>query len=161
MRPLALEAGENGALFSPQGGLRISARDLARVGRMLLNGGTLDGVRILSPASVETLLTPLWTLQRQNGDTDKGFYCSYGLATSARNAGSGCRTIPAGDGVHGSATPASLWPALGPVDRPRHGTGVAYFVTGLAADPPRGRSAFRAAEERAFRSALRLSRRRR
>ena len=45
--------GENGALFSPQGGLRISARDLARVGRMLLNGGTIDGVRILSPASVE------------------------------------------------------------------------------------------------------------
>ena len=31
--------GENGALFAPQGGLRISARGLARVGRMLLNGG--------------------------------------------------------------------------------------------------------------------------
>ncbi|HEU5285049.1 MAG TPA: serine hydrolase, partial [Sphingomicrobium sp.] len=44
--------GENGALFSPQGGLRISARGLARIGRMLLNGGTLDGARIVSPRSV-------------------------------------------------------------------------------------------------------------
>src|SRR3954471_12619982 len=33
--------GESGALFSPQGGLRISMRSLARVGHMLLNGGTL------------------------------------------------------------------------------------------------------------------------
>ncbi len=40
--------GDNGALFSPQGGLRISARDLARVGRMLLNDGSIDGVQILS-----------------------------------------------------------------------------------------------------------------
>ena len=31
--------GENGSLFAPQGGLRISARGLARVGRMLLNDG--------------------------------------------------------------------------------------------------------------------------
>ena len=31
--------GDNGALFAPQGGLRVSMRDLARVGRMLLNKG--------------------------------------------------------------------------------------------------------------------------
>ena len=47
--------GENGSLFSPQGGLRISARGLSRVGRMLLNGGELDGVRILSPRSVDSM----------------------------------------------------------------------------------------------------------
>ena len=47
--------GENGSLFAPQGGLRISARGLARIGRMLLNGGALDGVRILSPQAVDTL----------------------------------------------------------------------------------------------------------
>ena len=40
------------------------ARGLARVGRMLLNGGTLDGVRILSPQSVETLLDPGLALRR-------------------------------------------------------------------------------------------------
>ena len=52
--------GDNGALFSPQGGLRISARDLARIGRMLLGGGTINGVQILSPQSVEAMLAPAW-----------------------------------------------------------------------------------------------------
>ena len=56
--------GENGALFAPQGGLRISARGLARVGRMLLNDGMLDGVRILSPQSVDTLADAGLALRR-------------------------------------------------------------------------------------------------
>jgi CubicO group peptidase (beta-lactamase class C family) len=144
--------GENGALFSPQGGLRISARGLARVGRMLLNRGTLDGVRILNPASVDMLLTPQWRFDGRNGDTDKGFYCSYGLATQhLSNTVRGCKDDPAGDGVQwiGHAGDAyglrsGLW-----IDRAR-GLGAAYFVTGLSDDPPRGRSAYRAAEEAAI-----------
>jgi CubicO group peptidase (beta-lactamase class C family) len=152
--------GENGALFSPQGGLRISARGLARVGRLLLGGGTLDGVRILAPRSVETLLTPQWRFDGRNGDTDHGFYCSYGLATQQiPTRARGCDDDPAGDGIAriGHAGDAyglrsGLW-----IDRAR-GTGVAYFVTGLPDDPPRGRSAYRAAEEAAFRRALALGR---
>ena len=152
--------GENGALFSPQGGLRISARGLARIGRMLLNGGALDGVRILAPQSVETLVTPLWRFNGHNGDIDEGFYCSYGLATQQTATPTlGCDDDPTGDGVVrvGHAGDAyglrsGLW-----IDRTR-GTGVAYFVTGLPEDPPRGRSAYRAAEEAAFRRALSLLR---
>ena len=151
-------AGENGAMFAPQGGLRISARGLARVGRMLLNGGTLDGARILSPQSVETLLTPVWRFDGRNGDTDHGFYCSYGLASQQiPTRGAGCNDDPIGDGALrvGHAGDAyglrsGIW-----IDRAR-GTGVAFFVTGLAEDPPRGRSAFRAAEEAAFKRALSL-----
>ena len=153
--------GENGALFAPQGGLRISARGLARVGRMLLNGGTLDGERILSPQSVETLLAPQWRFDGSNGDTDHGFYCSYGLASHGiPTPVRGCDDDPAGDGVArvGHAGDAyglrsGLWLDLA------RGTGVAYFVTGLAEDSPQGRSAFRAAEEAAFRRALSLSER--
>ncbi|HET7816304.1 MAG TPA: serine hydrolase [Sphingomicrobium sp.] len=152
--------GENGALFSPQGGLRISARGLARIGRMLLNGGTLDGARIVSPRSVETLVTQVWRFDGRNGETDKGFYCSYGLATQQiPTRVSGCDDDPVGDGALrvGHAGDAyglrsGLW-----IDRAR-GTGVAYFVTGLPDDPPRGRSAYRAAEEAAFRRALLLLR---
>ena len=148
--------GENGALFAPQGGLRISMRDLARVGRMLLNGGTLDEVRILSPQSVEMLFTPAWRFDGSNGDTDHGFYCSYGLATQQiPTARRGCKDDPAGDGIAraGHAGDAyglrsGLW-----IDRV-NGTGVAYFVTGLSDDPPRGTSAYRAAEEAAFRRSL-------
>src|SRR3569833_1444049 len=75
-------AGENGSLFAPQGGLRISARGLARVGRMLLNGGELEGVRILSPRSVETLLAPAWRFDGRNGarDGESAAICTYGLA---------------------------------------------------------------------------------
>jgi CubicO group peptidase (beta-lactamase class C family) len=153
--------GENGALFSPQGGLRISARGLARVGRMLLNGGTLDGVRILSPQSVKALLRPEWRFDGRNGDTDHGFYCAYGLATQTIPSPThGCRDDPIGDGVvrigHGGdayGLRSGLW-----LDRASR-RGVAFFVTGLPEDPPRGRSAFRAAEERTFQRAVALGRR--
>lgn len=153
------QLGENGALFSPQGGLRISMRDLARVGRMLLNGGTLDGVRILSPQSVDLMLAAAWQYDGRNGDTDKGFYCTYGLATQQIPTSThGCRDNPVGDGIirNGHAGDAyglrsGLW-----IDR-ASGTGVAYFVTGLSDDPPRGRSAYRAAEEAAFRRSLQLA----
>ncbi|WP_205479211.1 serine hydrolase domain-containing protein [Sphingomonas arenae] len=153
----AWRPGENGALFAPQGGLRVSARGLARIGRMLLNQGELDGARILSPASVAELLRPQWRFDGRNGDPE-GFYCSYGLAaqqigTRAR----GCDDDAAGDGVIrvGHAGEAyglrsGLW-----ID-PERGTGIAYFRTGLADDTPAGRTGFRAAEERAFRRALAL-----
>ena len=150
--------GENGALFAPQGGLRVAMRDLARVGRMLLNGGTLDGVRILSPQSVERMLAPTWRFDGTNGETDHGFYCSYGLATQQiPSKRGGCSDDPAADGVFriGHAGDAyglrsGLW-----IDRV-DGTGVAYFVTGLSDDPPRGSSAYRAAEEAAFKRSLQL-----
>jgi CubicO group peptidase (beta-lactamase class C family) len=150
--------GENGALFAPQGGLRISARGLGRIGRMLLNRGSLDGVRIVSPESVQALLTPVWRFDGSNGDTDAGFYCTYGLATQTiPTRARGCDDQPIADGIVrvGHAGDAyglrsGLWLDL---DR---GTGVAYFLTGLGEDPPRGRSAFRAAEELAFSRALSL-----
>ena len=151
--------GENGALFAPQGGLRISARGLARVGRMLLDGGMLDGVRILTQPSVETLLAQVWRNDGHNGDTDHGFYCSYGLATQQiPTPVAGCSDDPGTGGalLVGHAGEAyglrsGLW-----IDRAR-GRGIAYFVTGLPADPPRASgSAFRAAERKAFRRVFAL-----
>jgi CubicO group peptidase (beta-lactamase class C family) len=152
--------GENGSLSAPQGGLRISVRGLERVGRMLLNGGTLDGARILSPQSVETLFAPVWRFDGKNGTTEDGFYCTYGIATQTiPTRVNGCKDDPVGDGVlrMGHAGDAyglrsGLW-----LDRAR-GTGVAFFVTGLGDNPPRGRSAFRLEEEQAFRRSLLLFR---
>jgi CubicO group peptidase (beta-lactamase class C family) len=152
-------AGENGAIFSPQGGLRISPRDLARVGRMLLRGGELDGTRLLTPASVDLLATPVWTYDGRNGDTDGGFACRYGLAVQTlATPHAGCGDDPGGDSVPrvGHAGEAyslrsGLW-----IDRAR-GTGIAYYFTGLADHPTPGSGGFFAAEEAAFRRALRLS----
>ncbi|HEX6741221.1 MAG TPA: serine hydrolase domain-containing protein [Sphingomicrobium sp.] len=146
--------GENGSLFAPQGGLRISARGLGRVGRMLLNGGTLDGVRIISPRSVETLLTQLWRFDGSNGQTEKGFYCSYGLATQQiPTAATGCAddmgtrgALLVGHAGDAYGLKAGLW-----IDRARR-RGIAYFVTGVPDGAQRDdRSAFTAAEARAFR----------
>jgi len=146
--------GENGALFAPQGGLRISARGLSRIGRMLLNGGTLDGVRILSPQSVETLLTQVWRFDGTNGVTDGGFYCSYGHATQQiPTPVPGCAddmgtrgAVLVGHAGDAYGMKSGIW-----IDRAR-GLGIAYFVTGVPDQAMRGTgTAFTAAETQAFR----------
>lgn len=138
--------GVNGALFSPQGGLRISMRGLAKIGRLLLSNGTVDGVRLLSPASMAALAAPEWTFNGSNGVQNEeaesgvqpgGFNCRYGLAVSfTATPLPGCRDDPMGDGRSriGHAGEAyglrsGLW-----VDR-ANGTGVAYFATNVPATP--------------------------
>ena len=150
-------AGDNGALFSPQGGLRISANGLARIGRLLLGDGELDGVRLLAPASVRALAAPQWqyapgqglTFEEDTGDLGGGFFCRYGMAmqTLATQV-EGCRDDPFGDGVarvghSGSAygLQSGLW-----LDRAR-GTGVVWFATGMPEERLGGCSAFSAVEE--------------
>ena len=147
--------GDNGALFAPQGGLRISVRGLARVGRMLLNGGTLDGVRILSSQSVDTLLAPHWRFNGRNGsrEGESATICTYGLAAhQIPTITPGCRddmgtrgALLVGHSGNAYGLRSGIW-----IDRKR-GRGVAYFVTGLADEPPRASgSNFRAPEEAAF-----------
>ena len=145
--------GENGALFSPQGGLRISARNLGRIGRMLLNGGMLDGARIISPPTVETLLTQTWGFNSRNGATEGGFYCSAGNGThQLPNRVSGCLDDMGTQGatVVGHAGDAyglksGLW-----IDRQR-GRGIAYFVTAVPSPATKAPgSAYTAAEVAAF-----------
>lgn len=142
--------GENGALFSPQGGLRISMRDLARIGRVLLN----DGDGFLSPASIATMTTPAWTYDGGNGVTgeggDSGFDCRYDLAVQTlATPRAGCRDDPFGDarprvGHAGDAygLRSGLW-----IDRAA-GRGVAYFATGVPEGLRGRRSAFSPQEER-------------
>ena len=150
-------AGENGALFSPQGGLRISARGLARIGQLLLGDGSVDGKRLLRPGSIQAMITPEWqyrpgdglTYEDDGDNADQGFFCRYGLAVQTlATPVRGCRDDPFGDGVarvghSGSAygLQAGLW-----VDR-RRGTGVVWFATGMPDERQGGKSAFSAVEE--------------
>lgn len=143
------QAGRNGAIFSPQGGLRISARDLAKIGRLLLNDGRLGEIRLLKPASVRAILTPQWRSDGTNGDTTGGFYCGYGLASQIMMAKSpGCRDGLFADGRArvGHAGDAyglksGLW-----LDRAR-GTGVVYFATDVLDADLGLRSAYTRIEE--------------
>lgn len=69
------------AFESGGGGLVSTARDVARFARMLLGGGELDGVRILSRKSVELMSTNHLSadqLKDYNWDTQRGY--GYGLA---------------------------------------------------------------------------------
>jgi CubicO group peptidase (beta-lactamase class C family) len=137
--------GTNGALFSPQGGLRISARGLAKIGQMLLGRGR----GFLKPASFKAMITPLWRYNGGNGDTEGGFWCNYGLAVQMLASGAaGCKDDPFGDGQRRIGHPgeayglrSGLW-----ID-PATGTGTAYFITAIADDAAKGRSAFNAVEE--------------
>lgn len=147
--------GDNGGLFAPQGGLRISVRGLARVGRMLLNHGELDGTRILKPQSVDALLAPQWRYDGRNGsrEGESATICTYGLAAhQVPTITPGCRddigtkgALLVGHSGNAYGLRSGIW-----IDR-RRGRGIAYFVTGLAEEPPLAPdSNFRAPEEAAF-----------
>jgi CubicO group peptidase (beta-lactamase class C family) len=142
-------AGVNGAIFSPQGGLRISARDLAKIGQLLLGEGKLGKVRLLKASSVRAMLAPEWTFDGSNGDHQSGFICRYGLAAQTlATKRENCRDDPFGDGRErvghsGDAygLKAGLW-----ID-PERGTGVAYFATHVLDADMGSHSAFTRIEE--------------
>ena len=92
--------GSNPTLFSPQGGLRASARDLAKLILLLssetdLKGATNDAV--LSRDTIEAMLTPVWRYDSDSGNghtggeadpedvTAQGLQRTYGLSTHIIN----------------------------------------------------------------------------
>ena len=83
-------------------GMFTTARDLARFARMLLNGGTLDGVRILSPMSVQRMITP---------STPPGMRQVRGLGWDIDTPYSSNRgdLFPVGSFGHTGFTGTSLW----------------------------------------------------
>jgi CubicO group peptidase (beta-lactamase class C family) len=153
----AYRPGENGALFSPHGGLRIAMRDLAKIGQLLARRGK----GLLSPRAYAELVRPHWRFDGGNGVGENGradgFFCGYGLAVQAIGAsGPGCHDNLFGDGQlrlghAGDAygLKAGLW------WDPHTGKGVAFFTTQVAPDAPTGRSAFSASEESVVERALR------
>jgi CubicO group peptidase (beta-lactamase class C family) len=76
------KTGTNAAIFSPQGGLRISATELARVMMLHLNKGTFGGKRIISKKSIKLMHAPQWTFNGSNGEIEGGAERSWGLSVS-------------------------------------------------------------------------------
>ncbi len=150
--------GWNGALFSPQGGLRISMRDLARIGQMLARGAR----GFLSAKSHAALTAAAWAYDGRDGGlgeggTRDGFFCQYGLGLHriASAGGPDCRDDPFGDGTlrlghSGSAygLRSGLW------FDPASGRGLVFFTSAVADDEPQGRSAFTLREEALIRRAI-------
>ncbi|MBK6626098.1 MAG: beta-lactamase family protein [Flavobacteriales bacterium] len=71
--------GTNGLFFAPQGGLRVSALELARFAILLANEGTYDGTILLQPATLALMLGDEWTWDGSNGDNYYGLFRSWGL----------------------------------------------------------------------------------
>ncbi len=66
--------GYSAPMFSPTGGVKISAHDLATYMMMHMNYGELNGVRIISEESAKTMQTPVWIKL-----TDDYYEDQYGL----------------------------------------------------------------------------------
>lgn len=137
----------HGAGFSPQGGLRISANGLARIGIMLLRGGE----RFLTPESLARLRA-MAAVHPTSGEGSDGFFCEYGVAMHSTAgpalADPACRDDLFGDGRlrlghSGDAygLRSGLWFDL------EAGDGIAYFTTQVPEGQKGERSAYSSAEE--------------
>jgi len=77
--PAGLDAyrpGSNASFFSPQGGLRTSARGLGRIMLMLMHGGRHEGRPFLRAATVDALFAEQWRYDaaKRNGDHYHGLF---------------------------------------------------------------------------------------
>jgi CubicO group peptidase (beta-lactamase class C family) len=147
--------GSNGSLFSPQGGVRISMRDLAKVGRLMVR----QGRGFISRRAFMEMTDPAWRLSGDNGRDEAGqpggIFCAYGLAVHRIGSGAaGCRDDLFGDGrarIGHSGEAYGLRSGLW-LD-PRTGKGIAFFTTAVPEDAPKGASGFTLREEELVRRA--------
>ncbi|WP_394780028.1 serine hydrolase domain-containing protein [Undibacterium sp.] len=140
--------GSNATLFSPQGGLRISTAGLSRVMLMLMNGGELEGVRILSTKSVSAMLSEQWQYDAaaSNGDNYQGLFQAWGLGaqrfSDASTAHWGDRVVSGGGfkayGHLGFAWGLNSGFIFDPVTR----NGMIYIIGGVGADPEKNRGEY-------------------
>lgn len=82
--------GNNGFIFSPQGGLRTSANDLAKFMLMHAGKGTYNGVTILQTTTAQLMHATQWAYNGTNGNDYYGLFKAWGLGihitTNAANS---------------------------------------------------------------------------
>jgi CubicO group peptidase (beta-lactamase class C family) len=71
---VAYTPGTNAIIFSPQGGLRSTAKDLSTIMRVFINGGAVGKKRILKQSTVNEMLKIQW-----QGTGMEGYYKKKGL----------------------------------------------------------------------------------
>ncbi len=87
------QLGKNPTLFSPQGGLRASSNDLAKLMLLMMQDGKWEDNQIIKKSSIDQMLTPVWQYDKnsKNGHTGgeavegdqsaHGMMTTYGLST--------------------------------------------------------------------------------
>ncbi len=129
--------GTNATPFSPTGGLRISARSLGVVMRMLLSGGMHGGSRLFEHATLERMFTRQWSVDADggNGDSMQGFFNAWGLGNAQFPDRAGMALVDGG----GFEAVGHLGDAYGlrsvfALDR-AHGNGMIVLAGGSSHDP--------------------------
>jgi CubicO group peptidase (beta-lactamase class C family) len=142
--PADLEAwtpGLNGSCFSPQGGMRASIRDLARLIGCFIGRGVLGGRRILEQRTIEGMMRPYWTFDplHVNGNCYNGITRETGLAlmhtTDAWDSFGGDRLLANGGPMLWGHHADAYGLLGGMLFHPDDGYGFAYLLGGSAADP--------------------------
>lgn len=147
--------GRNGTLFSPQGGLRTSAAGLARIVRLFLEDGRVDGKPFLKPESVAAMLARQWQYDPAAGNGDarseegrREFFNAWGLGVQhfldRSGPGRGDRLV-AGGGFTASGHRGDAYglTAILAFDRGSR-SGLVYLVGGVGADPEADRGSYSA-----------------
>jgi CubicO group peptidase (beta-lactamase class C family) len=145
--------GTNGTLFAPQGGLRTSAAGLARIMRMLMDGGRLDGKPFLRRETVEAMLARHWRYdpRTRNGDrrSEEGhanLFNAWGLGNQhfldLSGDGSGDRLVEGG-GFTGVGHLGDAWGLTATFAFNRETRdGLIVLIGGVAVDPEKHRGAW-------------------
>lgn len=127
--------GKNATPFSPTGGLRISARDLAVIGAMLIAGGEYQGRRVLGRATIEQMFARHWTYDGVggNGNPLGGVLSPRGLGNAHYPDRPGLRLAPGFDAV-GHLGDAYGLRSIFAFDR-ISGNGIVVLAGGTGVDP--------------------------
>lgn len=133
--------GTNGTIFSPQGGLRISAHELALAAEMFINSGVAaNGNRILSEGAVKQMMTPAWIVDptKDNGDTSAGCHCyGAGMRILSTKIG-GDIVVPNRDDISLYGHTGSAYGLIsGCFFDPERRSGFSYAFNGIGADKDR------------------------
>jgi CubicO group peptidase (beta-lactamase class C family) len=161
--------GSNGTVFGPQGACRLSAAGLAKLMRLLMRNGQVDGVRLLEPESVTQMLSTQWRFNTANpngGTSEFGnahqLFNEWGLGNQhfldVSGPQRGDRLVEGGDftGVGHLGDAWGLTAAF--VFDPKTNDGVIFLVGGVGANPENARgnySAFYRYEERILTALIR------
>ena len=161
--------GSNGTAFGPQGACRLSAAGLAKLMRLLMGSGEVDGVRLLKPETVAQMLATQWRFDasRPNGGTSEfgdaqQLFNEWGLGNQhfldVSGPQRGDRLVDGG-GFTGVGHLGDAWGLTSAfVFDPKTKDGVIFLVGGVGANPAGARgnySAFYRYEERILTALIR------
>ncbi len=150
--------GTNGSVYGPQGGLRISANDLAKIMLMLMNDGMHDGRAVLSKRAVELLRAEQWRYDKaalsgkgnraEDDEGEGGLFNAFALGPQIfldiSNGRTGDRVVEGG----GFTGYGHLGNAYGLTSAfildPKIKNGLIFLVGGIASDPEKNKGAYSA-----------------